>query len=203
MKQYHQMIFGILIGLLAAGLLSLVNRPNHGEPITLSPPPTQTATPAPRPTSTDTPIYAQIKGEIKNPGTYQIPENSRLGDLISAAGGLTDKVDESYVNFALRISDGDYFFIPAEGQEIPDIARNSSVNAFSVKEVGIQYPININQATQEDFESLPGIGPTKAEDIIEYRELIGSFSTIEDLLQVSGIGPATLEALKDYLICEP
>lgn len=203
MKQYHQIIFGILIGLLAAGLLSLVNRPNHGEPITLSPPPTQTATPAPRPTSTETPVYAQIKGEVNNPGIYQLSENSRLGDLISAAGGLTNDANESFINYALRIRDGDYIFIPAEGQEIPDIARNSSVNVFSEQKVGINYPIDINHASQQDLESLPGIGTTKAEDIIEYREMIGSFLTIEGLLEVSGIGPATLDALRDYIICGP
>jgi competence protein ComEA len=203
MKQYHLIIFGILIGLLTAGLLFVINRPNLGEPITLSPPPTPTVTPAPRPTNTETPIYVQIKGEINNPGTYQIPENSRLGDLISAAGGLTDNADENFVNNALRISDGDYVFIPAKGQEIPDIARNSSVSAFSEQEVGFQYPLDINQATQEDLESLPGIGTTKAEAIIEYRDMVGSFSKIEDLLEVSGIGPATLEALREYIICEP
>ena len=203
MKQYFQIIFGILIGLLAAGLIILVNKPNYGEPISLSPAPTLTRTSLPKPTSTKSPILVQIKGEINSPGLYEFPENSRLEDLISAAGGLTDNANIDLINYALLLKDGDYIFIPAEGQEIPAIARNSTANIFSGQEGSIQYPIDINKATQEELEILPGIGPAKAKDIIAYRQMVGRFSSIEDLLGVSGIGPATLESLRDHIICEP
>ncbi len=203
MKQFHQIILGLLIGLLAAGLILIIARPKYGEPITLSPAPTVTKTLTPKPTSTKTPIIVQIKGEITNPGIYEIQENSRLGDLIAAAGGLTDTADEELINYALLLRDGDYIFIPENGQNIPDIARNSAANFLLGQEDYFQYPIDINKATQDELESLPGIGPAKAADIIEYRQMIGFFSSVEDLLNISGIGPATLESLRDYLICVP
>lgn len=203
MKQFHQTIFGLLIGLLAAGLILIIAKPNFGEPITLAPAPTVTETSVPEPTKTPVPILAQINGEINTPGIYEMSQNSRLSDLISAAGGLTTNADERYINLALLIRDGDYFFIPSEDQEIPEIARNSPNNFFVGQDDLFQYPININEATQEDLESLPGIGPAKAVDILEYRQMVGSFTALEDLLEISGIGPATLEALSDYLICEP
>lgn len=203
MKQIQLIIFGILVGLLAAGLVLIIDRPSYGKPISLSPAPTSTKTSYPKPTQTKQPIMAQIKGEIKNPGIYEILEDSRLGNLLESAGGLTDNADLDRINYALRIRDGDYIYIPSIGESIPEIARNSPSNSISEQESLIQYPLNLNEATQIELESLPGIGPAKAADIIEYREMIGAFSTLEDLLKVSGIGPATLEALIDYLVCEP
>jgi len=203
MKQFQLIIFGILIGLLAAGLILIIDRPNHGEPISLSPAPTSTKTSVPKPTQTKKPITVQIKGEIKAPGIYEISENSRLLDLLEAAGGLTDDADDDRINYALLIRDGDYIYIPAIGESIPEVARNSSSNSLSSQDNLIHYPLDINKATKEELESLPGIGPAKAIDIIDYREMIGAFSALEDLLKVSGIGPMTLEALSDYLICEP
>lgn len=203
MKQFQQIVFGVLVGLLASGLILLIAKPENGDPITLIPAPTPTATSRPLPTKTTIPIIVQIEGEVIQPGLYSMPQYSRLGDLIVMAGGLTTNANEKLVNLALLLRDSDYIFIPAEGQEIPEIARNSQINFVEGQESFFQYPININEATQEALESLPGIGPTKAASIIEYRQKIGEFKNLDELLEISGIGPATLESLRDYLFCEP
>jgi len=203
MKQYQQIIFGILIGLLAAGLILLISKPAEGEPIALAPAPTPTITLAPKPTNTDLPILVHIEGEVNKPGIYSLQQNARLEDLILSAGGLTDTADNTRVNLALAIRDGDYIFIPNIEEEIPNIARNAPINLTEDQENFYTYPLNINEVDQLALESLPGIGPAKAADIIAYRQMLGSFTSLEDLLDVSGIGPATLESLLDYLICEP
>lgn len=203
MKQLYTIIVGILIGLLAAGLILLISKPELGEPITLNPAPTPTLTSLPKPTNTDIPITVQITGEIIHPGIYQLPQYSRMESLIEIAGGLTQDADMKRVNLALLLRDSDYIFIPSENQDIPDIARNSPLNSLVTSENKFTYPIDINKATREEFESLPGIGSAKAADIIEYRQKIGAFTSIEELLDISGIGPATLETLREYLICEP
>ncbi|MDY6846451.1 MAG: helix-hairpin-helix domain-containing protein [Chloroflexota bacterium] len=203
MKQYHQIIFGILIGLLASGLVLLISRPEVGEPIALSPAPTPTKTSPPKPTSTALPILVHIEGEVNLPGVYSLYPNSRLEDLISLAGGLTGNADQKQVNLALLVRDGDYIFVPGIDQEIPSIARNAPNNLSADQDNLYDYPLNINEADQAALETLPGIGPAKAADIIDYRTMIGAFTNLEELLDISGIGPTTLEALRDYLICEP
>lgn len=203
MKQYQHIIFGVLFGLLAAGLILLISKPVDGEPISLSPAPTPTNTFPPRPTSTEAPILVQVEGEVTSPGIYSLHQNARLEDLIDMAGGLTDYADNKRVNLALLIRDGDYIFIPGFDEEIPNIARNAPINLSGDSENFYNYPIDINHADQLALESLPGIGPAKAADIIAYRQMIGSFTSLEDLLDVSGIGPSTLDSLRDYLICEP
>jgi len=203
MKQYQQIIFGVLIGLLAAGLILLISKPVEGEPIALAPAPTPTNTLVPKPTNTDLPFLVHIEGEVKHPGIYSLQQNARLEDLILSAGGLTDTADNTRVNLALAIRDGDYIFIPNIEEEIPNIARNAPINLTEDQENFYTYPLNINEVDQLALESLPGIGPAKAADIIAYRQMLGSFTSLEDLLDVSGIGPATLESLRDYLICEP
>jgi competence protein ComEA len=203
MKQFQQIIFGVLFGLLAAGLILLISKPVEGEPISLSPAPTPTNTLAPKPTSTEAPILVQVEGEVNSPGIYSLQRDARLEDLIDLAGGLTDFADNNRVNRALLLGDGDYIFIPRLDEEIPNIARNAPVNLSGDSENFYNYPLNINEADQLALESLPGIGPAKAADIIAYRQMIGSFTSLEDLLDVSGIGPSTLDSLQDYLICEP
>jgi competence protein ComEA len=203
MKQYQHIIFGVLFGLLAAGLILLISKPVEGEPISLSPAPTPTNTSAPKPTSTEVPILVQVEGEVNNPGIYSLQQNARLEDLIDLAGGLTDYADNNRINRALLLRDGDYMYIPGFDEEIPNIARNAPINLSEDSENFYNYPLNINEADQLALESLPGIGPAKAADIIAYRQMLGTFTSLEDLLDISGIGPATLDSLREYLICEP
>jgi len=203
MKPWQSIIFGILVGLLASGLILLIAQPDRGEPISLSPPPTPTRTLPPKPTSTPAPITVQISGEIQNPGVYTLDGSNRLGDLIDLSGGLTEDADLTRVNFAAIIKDGDFIYITAYEEDFPSNSRDTTINLPTEETDAIVYPLDLNKATQEALESLPGIGEVKASAIIAYRELIGGFTTVDELIYVNGIGPATLEAIRDLVAIEP
>ena len=203
MKPWQILLAGVLIGLLAAGLVLLVASPTKGTPVTLFPPPSPTPTAKPSPSSTPTPIQVQISGEVIQPGIYHLEEGARLGNLIDMAGGFTDAADLLRVNLAALCRDGEYFYIPTFDEQIPETACNAPQNLFLSKTPGFNYPLNLNQATKEELESLPGIGPGKAEDILAYREAFGPFSSLDDLLEIEGIGQKTLDSLREFLIIEP
>jgi len=203
LKPWLLLLTGVLIGLLAAGGILLIARPERGTPITLMPAPTLTPSGLPKPTATLTPIEVLIKGQVNKPGIYELEKETRLYDLIALAGGLTESADIDRVNNVFILRDGDYFFIPSIGEKIPDTARNAPGNNPLDDLSFFDYPLNLNTATQAELESLPGIGPTKAMDIITYRNLVGAFKTVDDLLNITGIGPSTLDAIRQYLIVEP
>ncbi len=203
MKSWLLILYGVLLGLLAAGLILLIAQPQRGHSITLSPAPTPTRTPIPEPTATPEPILIQIGGEVIHPGIYALAESARLGELIDLAGGFTYAADIERVNQAMLLRDSDYFYIPAVGEEIPETARNAPGSLYAAQDPIYNYPLDLNQASKEALESIPGIGPSKAEDILQYKESIGQFTSLEELLDVPGIGEVTLEALRDYLIVEP
>lgn len=197
-KPWILLAAGLLIGLLSAGLILLVAQPRQGVPIRLEPAPTLTPTGVPGPSPTPEPIQVQVGGAIAQPGVYTLPRESRLDALVEAAGGVTSNADADRINYAIKLRDGDYYYVPEPKEAIPETASNAPQN-LQVAENGISYPINLNTATQDELESLPGIGPSKAADILAYRDAHGPFLTLEDLANVSGIGATTVEALCDYL----
>ena len=203
MKSWQLILTGVFIGLLVTGTILLISQPEQGGSITLVPAPSPTNTALPKPTSTATPLQVLIKGQVSKPGIYKLDKESRLLDLIKLAGGLTAQADASRINEIFILRDGDYFYIPSVGEIIPETARNAPGNNPLDDPSYFDYPLNLNEASQEALESLPGIGPSKAMDIIAYREQMGSFSSIDDLLNVPGIGPTILETIKEYLVVEP
>lgn len=202
MKLWLNLLAGVLIGLLAAGAVLLIAQPERGVPIILAPAPSPTPTNNPKPTPTPTPIEVLIKGQVATPGIYALAKESRLMDLIELAGGITDQADVNRINDVYLLRDGDYFYIPSNDEEIPDTARNAPGNSPVDQESSFQFPLNINTASQEALETLPGIGPSKAAEIIAYREQTGLFETIDDLLNVPGIGPMILDSIRDFVIVE-
>lgn len=200
MKTWRLIFYGMLMGLIASGGIILISRPSRGVPIELHPMPTQTETATPKPSGTPAPIQVQIKGEIQKPGVYHVPKDTRLGELIILSGGTTEFADLIRINEVILAQDGDYFYIPAIGEIIPDAARNAPANIYTDLPSNIIFPIDINQASLKEFEALPGIGPTKAAEIITYRDLHGSFKAVTDLLDVPGIGPQILDAISSFVI---
>lgn len=175
----------ILIGLLAAGLVLLVATQPRGEAIRLIPPPTES------------PLTIQVGGQVVKPGVYQLGPGSRVKDAIALAGGLAPGADGESINQAARLVDGTQILVlPIQPSQPP---RSSD----SQPGPSIYQPYDINTADQAALESLPGIGPAKAQAIIQYRKDHGSFASLDDLLNVPGIGPSILDKIRPYLIVTP
>lgn len=181
-KSILYMASGILLGLFLAALVWVVARNPSGAAVTL------------RPVPTDKPIVVHITGAVPRPGVYALPQGARIQDGISAAGGFLAEAEKSQINLAELLEDGDKL-------DIPYIEGASPVLATPVEEVitATTELININIASQSELESLPGIGPTTAQKIIEYRDTNGPFLNTEDIINVSGIGPGTYERIKDLI----
>ncbi len=147
--------------------------------------------------STSTEITVYIAGCVNEPGVYTLKSGSRLIDAVEFAGGLSEEADHNAINLAMRIADEGMYVVPKVGEaavvskEITSLAESSTM---------IGGKTNINTAVMQELEALPGIGPSKAEAIIEYRQSNGCFSCVEDIMNVSGIGPKTFEGLCD-MIC--
>ncbi|GIO22064.1 helix-hairpin-helix domain-containing protein [Oceanobacillus sp. J11TS1] len=134
-----------------------------------------------------------IKGEVMQPGVYEMEKGDRIQDIVERAGGFTENADLLQVNLAQIVQDEMVVLIPAVGQEA-DNASDSSLEAQAN-----DHKIKINTATSEELVQLPGIGPAKAEAIIEHRDNHGVFQQAEDLLEISGIGEKTLENLVEHI----
>ena len=138
-------------------------------------------------------IVVDISGEIKNPGVYELEEGKRINDVIEKAGGLTDKADTIEINLAYKLEDGMKINIPAKSntkeidteKEIVSTEAGSSIKTKDTNSTTKIKVVNINKATQEELETLPGIGESTANKIIKYREEKGKFKKKEDIKNVT------------------
>ena len=145
-------------------------------------------------------IYVDIKGEVRDPGVYQLSNGARVMDAIESAGGLTNEADEDQLNLALLLSDQMVIVVPNINQTLEE--EFSMVNYFAIEtdeDPHNELKININVADVAELTLLPGIGEKKAQAIIDYREEYGSYQTIEDLMNVSGIGQKTFDKLSSMI----
>ena len=140
-------------------------------------------------------ILVHVSGCVKNDGVVKLKENSRINDAIEAAGGLTNEADLTNINLAYILEDGEKIYIPKKGEEL----ENNSIASTISSDTSSTNKININKAGQGELETIPGIGPSTALKIIDYREKNGKFSSIEDIKNVSGIGDAKFENMKDFI----
>lgn len=146
-------------------------------------------------------IKIHIIGEVAKPGIIEIKEGERIADAIEKAGGLTEEADVSRVNLAYVLQDGQKVYIPSiYDEDIKYIEETAGNNVIIEDEIGTRnIKININTATQTELETLPGVGPSTALKIINYREENGKFASAEEIMKVSGIGEVKYEAIKDYV----
>ncbi|WP_194841993.1 helix-hairpin-helix domain-containing protein [Gracilibacillus salitolerans] len=133
-----------------------------------------------------------IKGEIKNPGVYQVTENDRVEDVIHLAGGFSSNADNQMINLAERVYDEMVIYVPAKGE-------NAEEKQQVIDTGNDDQQVKVNIASIEEMQTIPGIGEVKANAIIEYRETYGRFEKLEDLTKVSGIGDKTVEKLEEYV----
>ena len=138
-------------------------------------------------------IIIHIAGCVENEGVYEIKKDSRISDAIDIAGGLTSDANIKSINLAQKLNDGQKIYIPNINEDIEEYTGDDT-NLFEYNEL-----ININTATQTQLETLPGIGPSTADKIIQYRKENGNFKNIEDIKNVSGIGDSKYENIKDKI----
>ncbi len=173
----------------AGGLALFLRDGDSGEPVRIIPPPVVSS-------ETDGAVMeskAYVTGAVRHPGLYTIKEGDRLADLIDLAGGITEDADMQAVNLAVRVEDQDHWTVPKVGESTVVPSTAVSVDRTSGK-------VDINSADAELLETLPGIGETRAEAVIRYREEHGPFKRVDDIAAVPGIGSATLEGLRDLVV---
>ncbi len=204
MKQVLYVLIGVVAGFLMAAVLLLVARLPAGQAVTLEPAPTKE------------PLKVQVTGAVVRPGVYEFPEGSRIQDAVEAAGGLLAEANTDGINMAARLEDAQQLDIPYVAGAGPSSSSSSSLggnnpNPFTVisntptpnpQSSGADL-VDINTATLDELNSLPGIGPTTAQNIIAYRSQHGPFEHIEDIMNVPGIGPATFDRISSLITVGP
>lgn len=145
--------------------------------------------PAPEKQPSGEKLIVDIEGAVIKPGIYQLPPESRLNDLLIACGGLDQEADRDWVaknlNLALPLLDGAKIYVPEAGEILGNLQTDRKVN--------------LNNAQASELETLPGIGPSFAQKIIEYRQKNNGFKSVEEIMAVSGIGQKTFERIKDKI----
>lgn len=134
--------------------------------------------------------YVHVCGQVKEPGVYKLPQNSRIFEAVEAAGGTTKNADDSALNLAEVLEDGQQVYIPSK-EEMKQEKDNQTQTS--------EGKIDINHASKEELMTLNGIGEARAEAILQYRQEHGDFQSIEELMNVSGIKEGMFQKIKDYV----
>lgn len=142
--------------------------------------------------------FVHIKGAVKKPGLYPVTGTTRWQAVVEAAGGLTADADVTAINLAKIAVDQESLYIPVQGEAAPAAGTAAASPAASSTAL-----VNLNTASEAELQTLSGIGPAKAADIIAYRESSGGFKSVEDLMNVSGIGEKTYERLAPLVTVGP
>ena len=152
--------------------------------------------PAPSASESPPPLIVHVAGWVEKPGVYELPEGSRVIDAIDAAGGPKRGAELAALNLAAPLADGQQVLVPraAGGAQPSGVAPPGGTSTE-----GGTTLVNVNVATAEELETLPGIGEVLAATIVQYREDHGPFTSVDQLLDVSGIGEVTLEELRDLI----
>jgi len=147
------------------------------------------------------PVLVHVAGAVDAPGVVELPGGSRAVDAVRAAGGLRADADPDRLNLAAVIEDGHRIVVPVRGEPAPEeLVPTGSGDGSSGASVGpVGGVIDLNSATQEQLETLPGVGPATATAIISHRDANGPFRTVESLIDVRGIGEAKLDAVRDLV----
>lgn len=165
------------------------------------------------PTSAAAPVVVQAAGAVVVPGVYRLAPGSRVDDLVRRAGGLTPDADVDRVNLAALVGDGERVWVPRRGEDaVPPVVAGTgtgvvaggghpggSTGTGTDGTPSTASPVDLNTATAEQLDELPGVGPATAAAILAYRDANGPFRSVEDLLEVRGIGDAKLDQLRSLV----
>jgi competence protein ComEA len=190
-------IVGICLGAAGATIYLRLRTQTLPAPIIIVPP---EATATPEPTATPGPLNVFVSGAVVAPAVYQLPPGSIVAEAIERAGGFTRQAAQAQVNLALSLSDGMQIHVPEVGETpvvIPPISAPAPTAASEQSTAAGS--ININTASQAELTQLPGIGPSTAAAIIQYREQNGPFDSVEAITNVPGIGSVRLEQIRHLI----
>jgi len=134
-------------------------------------------------------VVVHVAGAVDEPGVYRMPAGSRVADAVERAGGADGRADPDAINLAARLADGQQVVVPERG----------GASAAGAAAGAVEGPISLGSADQADLETIEGIGPVTAADIIAFRDERGGIASIDELDEIPGIGPATIESLSDRL----
>lgn len=145
----------------------------------------------------ETKIFIDIKGAVKHPNVYEMASSNRVIDALNKAEVLKD-ADLSQLNLSEKLVDQKLIYVPKKGENSMKInSQQSTLNSSDVK-TNTNQPLNLNSATEEQLKNIPGIGPSKAKEILNYREQNHGFNSIDDLMKIKGFGKKTFEKLKEH-----
>lgn len=182
-------LIGMLVGV---AVVSIAGVPGASPP----PPAPAVFDRAPTTTTSIAQILVHAAGAVRQPGLHRLATGSRVADLIEAAGGVDGSIDLDRVNLAAPVVDGERVYLPRLGEPVPSPAQPTTGTGDPGRGDG---PIDLNTATQDQLEGLPGVGPATAASIVAERRTRGRFTSVEDLLDVRGIGTAKLDQLRDLV----
>ncbi len=186
MKILKILSLGVIIGLFSSGLVLLVSKGSYASQFELQPIPT------------NAPLVVHIIGGVAVPGVYRVQVNSRVDDVVAMAGGFSTDANREAINLSQMVSDGQQIIIPLK--EEGEIAKSSPSGSQVLRSTVMPSTlVNINTANEKKLSELAGIGPITASNIIEYRQTHGSFQSIDELMNVKGIGISTFEEVKDLI----
>jgi competence protein ComEA len=160
---------------------------------------------APLPSTPPITATVHVAGQVASPGVYAVLAGGRVADAVLAAGGTSAEADLEQLNLAARVSDGERIFVPKKGEPVPAVVAGAPPAGGTGAAPGggagaakgaPATPLDLNTATGEQLEALPGVGPATSKAILAYRASHGRFRSVTELLEVPGIGPAKLEALR-------
>lgn len=180
-----------MIGIAVAvvGVLLVPRVFDHGSPARPIPV-LRTATHA-RPPAPSAQLVVDVAGAVRRPGLYHLATGTRIADAVTAAGGATAKADVALVNLAAPLADGEEVLVPARGEASAAAAGGAPSPTA---------PLDLNTASADQLDALPGVGPTTAQRIVDYRQAHGPFRSVDELEGVPGIGPSKLAQLKGLVI---
>ena len=174
---------------LVVAVLALVGWRANGRPVDVDLPRAVAPTAGSAITAATETATAHAAGAVARPGVYRLPPGARVTDLLDAAGGPGADADLDQLNLAAPVADGERIYVPRHGEAPPPIGAGGPA--------GPAAPVDLNSATAEQLDALPGVGPATAAAILDWRKQHGRFRSVEDLLEVRGIGDARLADLRD------
>lgn len=182
---------------LVAGIVMIaffLSRPGQNGSIEIHPPP---LAPTREPTASPSPLSVYVTGAVNVPGVVQVSPGARVQDAVTAAGGAAGDADLVHCNLAALLFDGQHLHVPAVGELVPEAVQDGQEGAASAQIV------NINSATIEEFTLLPGVGDATAAKIVAFRQEHGLFSTIEEIMDVPGIGQFKFDGFRERITVGP